>query len=312
MFTLAHLSDSHATPVRAPGLRPLLNKRVTGWLKWILERRKIHRPEVLAALVADLQARRPDHVAITGDLTNVGLEEEFIAAGAWLRRLGDRQYVSLVPGNHDAYIPMPWSAAWSHWQEYLDSDVSNDALLHPHASFQELTDTYFPSVRLRGPLALLGVCTAQPVGVFRASGMVGAPQLERLEHYLRELAATDFCRIVLIHHPPLVDSSSWRALSDNAAVRDVVRRCGADLILHGHAHLTIHEHVSGPQAPIPVIGVRSASDIGHRPDRGAQYHLYRIEREHTARDAHCFRITMEVRGYDPQREEFQFVHQQLL
>jgi 3',5'-cyclic AMP phosphodiesterase CpdA len=290
----------------------MFNKRVTGWLKWIFERRQIHRPEVLAALVADLQITRPDHVAITGDLTNLGLEEEFIAAGAWLRRLGDRQYVSLVPGNHDAYIPTPWSAAWSHWKDYLDSDVSNDALLHPDASFQELTDTYFPSVRFRGPLALIGVCTAQPVGVFRASGKVGAPQLERLERCLRELAATDFCRIVLIHHPPLVDPSSWRALHDNAAVRDVVRRCGADLILHGHAHMTIHEHVPGAQELVPVIGVRSASDIGSRPDRGAQYHLYRIERQHQARDSRRFRITMEVRGYDPKRREVQFVKQQLL
>src|SRR5262249_8781397 len=175
------------TSVRIPGLRAMLNKRLLGWWKWSFERRKIHRPEVLDVLVADLRAIQPDHVVITGDLTNLGFEDEFVAAGAWLRQLGDRRYVSLVPGNHDAYVPTPWQAAWAHWWDYPASDASHAAeaaLFHPVASFQELADSYFPSVRIRGPLALLGVCTAQPVGMFRAGGVVGKRQLARLQRSL--------------------------------------------------------------------------------------------------------------------------------
>jgi 3',5'-cyclic AMP phosphodiesterase CpdA len=292
----------------------LLNKRIFGWMKWRFERRRIHRPEVLAALLADLQRLRPDHVVITGDLTNIGLEAVFAEAGVWLRRLGDRQFVSLVPGNHDAYVPEPWRAAWRHWKEYLESDGSKEALLPPAASFWELTDEYFPSVRIRGPIALVGVCTAQPVGVTRASGAVGARQLARLERILRELAATDLCRVVLLHHPPLPDDVAWRALTDSAAVREVLRRAGADLVLHGHAHLTMRAHLPGPDTPIPVVGVRSASDIGSAPDRVAQYHVYRIERAPggPSLSASPFRMTMEIREYEAASGRFHYVSKEEL
>lgn len=313
MFTLAHLSDSHTTPVRAPSVRAMLNKRIFGWCKWTFERSKIHRPEVLDALVADLRTLQPDHVAITGDLTNLGFESEFRAAGAWLRQLGDRQFVSLVPGNHDAYVPTPWHQAWAHWQEYLDSDSGDNAPISPTASFQELTDAYFPSVRIRGPVALLGVCTAQPVGVFRAGGSVGPPQLARLEQILQELANSDYCRVVLIHHPPQYgDWTLRRGLGDSADVCRVLERVGADVVLHGHAHKTMIENIAGPHGVIPVIGVRSASDTGHRLDRVAQYHLYRIERETRRETARRFRITLVTRGYEPGQGAFRHVGEQKL
>jgi 3',5'-cyclic AMP phosphodiesterase CpdA len=306
----------------------MLNKRIFGWCKWTFERSKIHLPKVVDALVADLRETQPDHVAITGDLTNLGLEEEFAAAGVWLRQLGDRRFVSLVPGNHDAYVPTPWNAAWGHWQDYLDSDTTDEALLAPAASFQELTDTYFPSVRIRGPLALVGVCTAQPVGLFLAGGTVGARQLERLERILRELAGSDLCRIVLIHHPPMHDDWTLRrGLADSTALCQVFRQTGADLILHGHAHKTMIGRMPGPHGAIPVIGVRSASHIGHRPNshrlsghrpsghrpgRVAQYHLYQIERRNGRNAPERFRITMVMREYDAASGSFHFAEERTL
>src|SRR5258707_13091663 len=76
-FTLAHLSDPHLAPLPAPSLRELIGKRVTGYLHWTRTRRKIHRRQVLDALVADLRAQRPDHIAATGELVNLALETEF-------------------------------------------------------------------------------------------------------------------------------------------------------------------------------------------------------------------------------------------
>jgi 3',5'-cyclic AMP phosphodiesterase CpdA len=299
------------TPVRIPGLLPMLNKRVFGWLKWTFQRSKIHRPEVVEALVDDLRAMQPDHVAITGDLTNLSLEEEFKSAEAWLRQLGDRQFISLVPGNHDAYVPLPWRTAWRHWQEYLESDTPNGALLHPEASFQELTDTYFPSVRIRGLAALVGVCTAQPVWAFQAGGTAGPNQLERLERILRELDGSGLCRVVLIHHPPThSDKTLRRGLADSEALCAVLQKNGADLILHGHAHKTLLTSLTGPRSPIPVIGVRSASDFGHQPDRVAQYHLYRIERESDKERSPRFRITMVTREYEATTRCFRFAREQ--
>lgn len=313
MFTLAHLSDSHVTPVRIPGLLPMLNKRVLGWLKWTFERSKIHRPEVLDALVADLRIMQPDHVVITGDLTNLGLEEEFKSAQAWLRQLGDRQFVSLIPGNHDAYVPLPWKAAWGHWQAYLESDVADGALLHAQVSFQELTDTYFPSVRVRGMTALVGVCSAQPVQAFRAGGTVGPQQLARLDRILRELDGSGLCRVVLIHHPPTHDDRiRWRGLADSEALCAVLQKNGAELVLHGHTHKTLLTSLEGPGGPIPIVGVRSASDFGRRPDRAAQYHLYRIEQESENTGSGRFRIAMITREYDAASHCFRLVKEQWL
>ena len=59
---------------------------------------------MLDALVADMQAQRPDHIAVTGDLVNLALEAEFTPAQAWLESVGTPQRVTVVPGNHDAYV----------------------------------------------------------------------------------------------------------------------------------------------------------------------------------------------------------------
>ena len=52
---------------------------------------------------------------MTGDLVNISLPGEYAPALAWLESLGSPHDVTLVPGNHDAYV---WAAArfpQSHW-----------------------------------------------------------------------------------------------------------------------------------------------------------------------------------------------------
>ena len=104
MFTLAHLSDPHLAPLPWPNPLELLSKRGLGYINWQRKRRPIHRPEVLAALVADLKRQAPDHIAVTGDLVNLSLGSEFGPALAWLETLGSSRDVTAVPGNHDAYV----------------------------------------------------------------------------------------------------------------------------------------------------------------------------------------------------------------
>ena len=90
-FTLAHLSDPHLAPLPAPRWRDLAGKRALGYLNWTRNRHKIYRREVLDALVADMQAQRPDHIAVTGDLVNIALAAEFAPARAWLESVGSRR-----------------------------------------------------------------------------------------------------------------------------------------------------------------------------------------------------------------------------
>lgn len=288
MFSLAHLSDLHTTPLRALDLPRLLNKRLLGWLSWGVRRRHYHRPEVLEALIADLAAVAPDAVAITGDLTNVALPHEFPAARAWLERIGPPDRVFAVPGNHDAYVPIPRADSWDHWAEYLAGDASPP-------------DGDFPTVRVRGPLGLVGVNSAIPTSPLRATGRVGAAQLERLEKILGELGSRGLFRVVLLHHPVVEGTVSHRRrLLDEAATRDVLRRAGAELVLHGHAHRTCFGEIDGPAGPVPVVGVRSASDYGQRDHRRAQYHVYTFAPDASGR----LRATAHIRGFDPARGRF--------
>lgn len=294
LVTLGHVSDLHATPVRPGRLQPLLSKRALGWLSWTLRRRRRYRPEVLEALVRDLEQTAPHQVAVTGDLTNVALEEEFPAAAAWLARLGPPSRVNVIPGNHDAYVAVPAERGWDLWRDYLASD--------PEArSFGPAPADGFPSLRLRGPLALVGLCTARPTAPLLATGHVGGDQLARLGDLLEALRDAGRCRVVLVHHPPQPGVvSSRRALDDAAALCDVLRRTGAELVLHGHLHRVRVDRLEGPDGPIPVVGVPSASHTGPGPEKCAAYHLYDIEMRAGARP----RIRMRTRAYDPASGRF--------
>ena len=99
-----------------------MNQRVLGYLSWQRRRYRVHRREVLDALVADLREQAPDHVAITGDLVNISLPAEFVQAAVWLRQLGTPDWVTVIPGNHDAYVEVKWREAWAHWSDYMCGD----------------------------------------------------------------------------------------------------------------------------------------------------------------------------------------------
>jgi len=313
LFTLAHLSDLHATPIPLCSVPSMSFKQTLGWLKWTLQRSKEHRTEVLDALVEDLQAARPDHVVVTGDLTNLGMETEFAAATAWLQRLGGPQQVSIVPGNHDTYTFASPTVLWRHWLEYLQSDSQGQTTQHVTHSPDCEQPSDFPTLRIRGPVALIGVSSAQPTNLFYANGSVGKAQLERLEQLLHNLAESALCRVVLIHHPLSKEGiAQRRRLSDAQAVQEVLQRTGADLVLHGHTHRTSLVTVPGRDNAIPVIGVRSSSAIGRKPHKRARYHLYRIEQMDSPQDRHRFRITLVTRGYDETQGSFQHTKERVL
>ena len=265
MFTLAHLSDPHLAPLPKPRLAELANKRVLGYLHWRQSRHRVHRAEQVDLLVRDLHAQAPDHIAVTGDLVNIGLVAEFAPARVWLQSLGSPHDVTLVPGNHDAYLHQSL-AAHSHWADFMRDDAADSSELR------------FPFVRRRGPLALIGLSSAVPTAPFLASGSLGAGQIARLDDLLAGLA--DCCRVVLIHHPPgRTRARRFRSLTDAPELRAVLARRGAELVLHGHDHVLALDWLAGPDAPIPALGVPSASATplpGHHVEPAA-YNIYRIE-----------------------------------
>lgn len=265
-FVFAHLSDPHLSSLDAVCAGELVNKRVLGYLSWRHRRRHQHRGEVLTALVRDLLAMEPDHVVVTGDLTHIGLHSEFRQVSDWLETIGTPTRVTVIPGNHDAYVQSPWERSFALWSEYMASDIVSD-------------QTPFPLLRIRGEVALIGLSSACPSAPFFATGSVGREQLARLGEMLRETGANGLFRVVMVHHPPLPGSERWRKrLTDGPLLCEVLARQGAELVLHGHSHRGCRRALATAFGPLPVIGVPSASIAHGPPGRRARYHLYRVAR----------------------------------
>ncbi|BAQ18179.1 metallophosphoesterase family protein [Methyloceanibacter caenitepidi] len=272
VFTLAHMSDIHLGPLPKVKSRQLLSKRLLGYVNWHRGRKFVHRRDILDLLTNDLKERGPDHIAVTGDLTNLGLPQEFPLTADWLRNLGSPDDVTVIPGNHDAYVRINPDKATAHWRPFMQGNESGQTLY-------EQVPGEFPFVRRFGDIALIGLSSAISTAPFLAAGRLGGEQRRALAEILDRLGRDGLFRVVLIHHPPLPGQAGWRrGLRDAAEVRDVLRDHGAELVLHGHNHeqsLIECETVSGPAI---VVGAPSASEAVDGRIPAARYNEYAIER----------------------------------
>jgi 3',5'-cyclic AMP phosphodiesterase CpdA len=279
MFRVAHLTDPHVGPLPRPRLRELLNKRLTGFVNWRRNRKDAHDMLILAALVADMHEQKPDHIACTGDLCNIGLPSEWRTSRVFMEGLGPPDRVSLVPGNHDAYIPGSLEGLVQECAPWIVGDGAQAPR--------------FPYLRRRGPVALIGMSSAVPTPPFVATGKVGRTQMRATEAILAEVGREPGCfRIVMIHHPPhLAGAPAGRNLTDARAFEAMIARTGAELVIHGHMHVGSVAFVQGPRGLVPVVGATSASARGGTLTHRAGYHLYTIDP-----DAAGARVTGELRG----------------
>ena len=293
-FTLAHLSDPHLAPLPKPRLSELVGKRAFGYLNWTHNRHKIHRRDVLDALVSDMLAQAPDHIAITGDLVNLALEAEFAPSRAWLESIGTPERVTVIPGNHDAYVRATQNRFAESWGSYIAGDETSD------------NGAAFPAVRRRGPLALIGVSSAVPTPPLMATGWLGPSQLQALAKTLAGLAAEKAFRVLLIHHPLHSDAHNKR-LTDSSEVLALLKQHGVELVLHGHDHIHSATRVEGPKRQIPVIGVPSASALAHGRYPPAAYNIFSIRR-----DGAAWRCEQIVRGINEARRVREIRQTQLI
>lgn len=280
-FSLAHISDLHLTTLENARLSQLLSKRILGYLSWWHKRRLVHRRDILDALLDDLRITCPDQIAVTGDLTHVGLPGEFAEAGQWLKTLGAPDRVTVIPGNHEAYAGQTWIRSSAMWAPYLESDERLDL---------QKTADFFPSLRVRGRVALIGLCSARASLPFLAIGSLGRSQLDGLATLLDRTAQAGLQRVVLIHHPPVPGTIKWRKrLTDSPALLQVLSRHGAELVLHGHTHYAAFSRIPTAAGNIPVVGAPSGTEWNPRAGHTAKYNLYRISGDG--------QLTMTVRGY---------------
>src|SRR5262245_29632072 len=166
---VAHFSDLHVLALEGVERSRFLNKRFTGWVNLRLKREHKHRPAHVRAVAREVARVKADHVVITGDLTNLALEQEFEA----VRRLIEEELdiassdVTIVPGNHDLYTQGAMRARrfTRFFAPYLESDLP--------ALSADISLGRFPIVKLRGPLAIIGMSSAVPRMPLVASGELG-------------------------------------------------------------------------------------------------------------------------------------------
>jgi len=257
-LSFAHISDLHLPFEPHLSLGQRLSKRQLSVWSW-RRRHAVQSADVLAALTQDLHAHAVDHVLVTGDITNFSLPGEFRQAVDWLAALAPAQRISLVPGNHDALVPVPAAEGlglWGAWTRLHDG---------------------WPFVHRVGEVSLIGLNSALPTAPLLARGRLGAAQLARLDHILTTEGEAGKLRIVMLHHPAAIGAIGWRkALADGAELRAVLRRTGAELILHGHARSARLDTIAGPREAIPSLCVPSSTALPNRQDQGARWHRLRL------------------------------------
>jgi len=262
VFRIAHVSDLHVLSPRGVEWRRIVfNKRVTGYANLLLHRARVYRREYLREVLSTAAAEA-DHVVVTGDVTNLSLEREFEEARALLEGLARRVEVTVVPGNHDVYLPSVHAARRfpHHFGAFLRSDLPDLA--------RDTDAGPFPCVKLRGPVAIIALSSAVPRPPFVASGRVGRTQLAALAEVLAHVEVRRRTPVVLVHHPPVDDRMRLRVLRDGLvdgeALRGALAPVARGLVLFGHLHLRVRRSLPTAAGALDAIGASGAA-IDH-PD----------------------------------------------
>jgi 3',5'-cyclic AMP phosphodiesterase CpdA len=293
---LAHCSDLHLLSLDGTRLLDFANKRWIGGLNLLTSRSRHHHTEAFEDMVADFATAGIDHVVCTGDVTNLGLEPEFRFARERFDRIAiGPQEVTVLPGNHDAYV----AKGAVHFAEVFGTYFTTDAAWAWPAGEPGDLEAAWPVVRVRDGVAVIGLSTSLQTPWFTAWGQIGERQLARLRQVLADPRLAGVARVVAIHHPPagVRATSRIRGLRDRVAFAQVLAEVGADVVLHGHEHENLVAELLGPEgARIPVLGVASGTYHASRPERTARYRVFEVEqgrvvRHHLRvwhRDRRCF------------------------
>jgi 3',5'-cyclic AMP phosphodiesterase CpdA len=289
MFKLAHISDVHLGPLPRLSIQELFSKRITGFVNWHRNRRKHLFGSTLDLLLDDIRAHQADHLAVTGDLVNLASGIEIRAAAAWLRALGDPADTSVVPGNHDAYVPGAYEKSMRAWYDYVRGDLAPP-------QWQE--DRHiFPYLRVRDKVAIVGCSTAVATPPFAASGFFGARQARDTVNMLRAAGEAGLFRVVMIHHPPIRGATpNYKRMIGIRRFHAAMHMDGAELVLHGHTHLNTTHWIQGHNGRVPAVGIAAGSQSfgGRKPP--AAYNMFHIDGEKGRWSLRKERFSLEADG----------------
>lgn len=256
----------------------MLNKRITGYANTLLHRGRVHRREFLLKVLT-AAADTAEQLVVTGDITNLALEHEYEDARALLEEAATRTEVTVVPGNHDIYLPsLARERRFPHYfHRFLETDLPELAC--------DLPAGRFPCVKLRQSVAIIGLSSGVPRPPFVSAGRLGHAQLRSLEGVLAHPEVRRRTPVVLVHHPP-VDRRPrllrFRdGLVDLPALQRVLAPLAHGVLLFGHLHVRIRHALQTRAGRLEVIGASGAALDHPDPSVRAGFNLYRLEEDGT-------------------------------
>lgn len=275
MLRVAHVSDLHVLAPSGVELRRVLfDKRLTGYANLVMKRARIYRRDYLMAVLEEA-AGVAEQLVVTGDITNLSLEGEYEEAARLLADAARRTEVTVVPGNHDIYLPsiLRERRFLHHFSGFMVSDLPELAV--------DLPAGPFPFVKLRGPAALIGISSAVPRPPFVSAGYLGSAQLVALTRVLQHAEVAKRTPVLLVHHSPF--DSRFRieqlrgGLVDAAALRAVLEPLSRGLVLYGHLHVRRHTPLTTSSGALDVV-CATAAGLDHHDDRvRAGLNLYEVD-----------------------------------
>lgn len=263
VFRLAHFSDIHVTiPPLSQPFSELRGKRRAGLLSYYFGRRRWRFWDVdtrIQALLEDVEAQKPHHAICTGDITQMSFDAEFDrCAELFGARLQQPDRWTVIPGNHDRYVP--WAVTAGTFEQRFGSLCGGGR---------------FPTVkRIHPRVAVVMLDVARPCTFTDSSGLCGPEQLKRAEELLSDASLRDTFVVVALHYGLLRaggvrDKPTHRIQDDQALVAmldgDHIR---CDLVVHGHMHRAFSVrtakrlvHCAGSATDLYVAGGYNVYDI---------------------------------------------------
>ncbi len=279
---LAHLTDIHVADEC---------DYADGWKTKVRK----HSRELLDRLLADLASFRPDHVVLTGDLTQTSLQREFQHARDHLDAHLPGLRVSVLPGNHDRWSQ---AAMQNRWFEQSFGEFSAC----------DLGSSGFPFCHLLGnEVALVGLDSSPFVpGTNPADvkGFVAPEQLDSLKRITSDARLRSRLVVLLLHHHLRLSEEDERSadpkdptpLVNAPDVVAALAQANVGIVLHGHRHKQMRVELVLGGRPVPVLCPGSATRVDPRPDRTGRYALYRIAGD---------KLTdTRIRAWDPVQQRF--------
>lgn len=265
---IGQISDIHVWDDADLGALDFLSKRATGWLNFRMSRREEYSAAVLSAAIGRLVAERPDLVVVSGDVSNLGLRSELLAARATLQPLRDAGIlVTVIPGNHDYYLR---SSTRGEFESVFADMQQADA---------RIAGSPYPYLLRVGAARVLHFNSAIATPPLGAWGRVGTKQLDDAGALLDGNPGGPV--VVAMHHHPVRALHKrveiTRELKDAPAVRAFCVQHSVALVVHGHNHYSQYTRLGRADGPL-VVGVSSGTTNRTEPEqRRGEVAIYELD-----------------------------------